>query len=29
MSELGGSIQWMPREGGGTAVQIVLSLVRR
>lgn len=27
-SELGGSIQWMPRDGGGTAVEIVLSLVR-
>ena len=25
-SELGGSIQWTAREGGGTAVQIVLSL---
>ncbi|MBT8162523.1 MULTISPECIES: sensor histidine kinase [Arthrobacter] len=27
-SELGGSIQWMPRDGGGTAVKIVLNLVR-
>lgn len=27
-SELGGSIQWMPRDGGGTAVEIVLNLVR-
>ncbi|HYH77651.1 MAG TPA: ATP-binding protein, partial [Arthrobacter sp.] len=26
-SELGGSIQWQPREGGGTAVRIRLSLV--
>jgi two-component system, sensor histidine kinase PdtaS len=25
-SELGGSIKWTAREGGGTAVQIVLSL---
>jgi len=25
-SELGGTIQWKPRDGGGTAVQIVLSL---
>jgi two-component sensor histidine kinase len=28
-SELGGSIQWKAREGGGTAVQIVLSLAKR
>jgi hypothetical protein len=27
-SELGGSIQWRPRDGGGTAVEIVLNLVR-
>jgi C4-dicarboxylate-specific signal transduction histidine kinase len=28
-SELGGTIQWQPREGGGTAVQIRLSLAAR
>jgi two-component sensor histidine kinase len=28
-SELGGSIQWSARDGGGTAVQIVLSLATR
>jgi two-component system, sensor histidine kinase PdtaS len=28
-SELGGSIQWLPREGGGTAVQIRLSLAAK
>jgi two-component sensor histidine kinase len=28
-SELGGTIQWKSREGGGTAVQIVLSLPTR
>jgi two-component sensor histidine kinase len=28
-SELGGTIQWKPRDGGGTAVQIVLSLASR
>jgi two-component sensor histidine kinase len=27
-SELGGSIQWRPRDGGGTAVEIILSLAR-
>ena len=27
-SELGGSIQWSPRDGGGTAVEIVLNLAR-
>jgi hypothetical protein len=25
-SELGGTIQWRPREGGGTAVEIRISL---
>ena len=28
-SELGGTIQWQGRDGGGTAVQIVLSLTPR
>jgi two-component sensor histidine kinase len=28
-SELGGTIQWKAREGGGTAVQIILSLASR
>lgn len=27
-SELGGTIQWIPRDGGGTAVEIVLNLAR-
>lgn len=28
-SELGGSIEWTPREGGGTAVVLEMSLIRR